>query len=373
LEKILSSEPETSRESSAELMDFIHRFLDRHEAAVEESDTGLDVIMPERLIERLGTPEFIRLETGPGAAAALGSDAPSKQAFSIAYGSEFLERVLRLACEDIPLLSCQVDFHYLKSQGFDALIRECFQFKGGLGRLDQWAKVLTHYAVLTCRYRAQSDEQKEGLCELALNLETGAHVPDLTSGLGVAARSWVASTSALKGLSDSLRTVLGGLKQAASGMILRETAAFQESMNRKFRRDVLNLEEYYRSLEQEMRQSLDRSRLSDQLVQDRRAKIALIPEELARKKDDLFKKYSIRIAIVPCAVLLVSTPAVKVLMTVAIGKKQKTLSAFYNPITKTMDPLVCKGCRGSATRVEFCDQNHLLCPDCAGRCPVCRK
>ena len=55
-------------------------------------------------------------------------------------------------------------------------------------------------------------------------------------------------------------------------------------MNRKFRRDVRNLEEYYRSLEQEMQQSLVRSGLSDQLVQDRRAKIALIPEELARKK-----------------------------------------------------------------------------------------
>ena len=369
----MSSEGETTRESSAELMDFIHRFMDRHEAAVEESDTGLDVLMSERLIERLGAPEFIRLETGPGAAAALGSDAPSTQTFSIAYGSEFLERVLRLACEDVPLLSCQVDFHYLKRQGFDALIRECYQFKGGFARVDQWAKVLTHYAVLTCRYRAQSDEQKEGLCELALNLETGAHVPDLSSGLGVAARSWGAGTAALKGLANSLRTVLGGLKQAASGMVLRETTAFQESMNRKFRRDVLNLEEYYRSLEQEMRQSLDRSGLSDQLVQDRRAKIALIPEELARKKDDLFKKYSIRIAIVPCAVLLVSTPAVKVLMTVAIGKKQKTLSAFYNPITKTMDPLVCEGCRGSARRVDFCDQTHLLCPNCAGRCPVCRK
>jgi hypothetical protein len=72
-------------------------------------------------------------------------------------------------------------------------------------------------------------------------------------------------------------------------------------------------------------------------------------------------------------VLLVSTPAVKVLMTVAIGKKQKTLSAFYNPITKTMDPLVCESCRGSAMRVDFCDQTHLLCPNCAGRCPVCRK
>ena len=369
----MSSERETTRESSAELMDFIHRFLDRHEAAVEERDSGLDVLMPERLLERLGTHDFIRLETGPSPSAIFRPDAPPRQTFSIAYGAEFLERVLRLACEELPMLSCQLDFHYLKSQGFDAMIQECFQFKGGLGRVDQWAKIITHYMVLTCRYRAQSDEQKEGLCELAFHLETGAQVPDLTSGLETALRRFDQSVSGLKGLSDQLRKVLGGIKKAVSGVVLRETAAFQDSMNRKFRRDVLNLEEYYQSLEQEMRQSLDRSGLSDQLVQDRRTKIALIPEDLARKKYDLFKKYSIRISIVPCAVLLVSTPAVKVLLRVAIGKKQKAISAFYNPATKTMDPLVCEGCQGSATRMGFCDQTHLLCLDCAARCPVCRQ
>jgi hypothetical protein len=176
-----------------------------------------------------------------------------------------------------------------------------------------------------------------------------------------------------KELSDQLQKVLSGLKKAAGRAVRSDTVQFQESMNRKFRRDVTNLEEYYRSLEREMRQSLSRSGLSDQLIQDRRAKIALIPEELARKKEDLFKKYSIRIGIVPCAVLLVATPGVKVLLRVAVGRKQKAVSAFYNPITKTMDPLVCEGCQGSAQRMSFCDQIHLLCPDCAGRCSACGK
>jgi hypothetical protein len=369
----LSSERETTGQASAELSDFVCRFLDRHGAVVEERESGLDVLVPERLLEPLGTPEFIHLETEHGPAAGFRSDASARQTFSIAYGAEFLERVLRLACAEVPVLSCQLDFHYIKSQGFDALVRECFQFKGGLARVDQWAKVLTHYMVLTCRYRAQSDEQKEGLCELAFHLETGAQVPDLAAGLGAASRRYSQGVSVPKELSDQLRKVLDGLKKAAGSAALRETAGFQESLNRKFRRDVSNLEEYYRSLEREMRQSLARSGLSDQLVQDRRAKIALIPEELARKKDDLFKKYSIRIAIVPCAVLLVATPAVKVLLRVAIGRKQKAISAFYNPVTKTMDPLVCEGCQGSATQLSFCDRAHLLCLECTGRCPVCRR
>lgn len=367
----MNSEREAAGRSSAELMDFVRRFLDRHGAAVEERETGLDVLMPEPLSEPLGTPEFVRLEAEAAPAAAPPPDGSARSTFSIAYGAEFLERVLQLACSEVPVLTCQLDFHYIKSQGFDALIRDCFQFKGGLSRVDQWAKVLSHYVVLTCRYRAQSDEQKEGLCELAFHLETGAQVPGLALGLEATSRRYGQNASVPKGLFDPLRKALAGVKKAVGEAVLRETAGFQESMNRKFRRDVTNLEEYYRCLEREMQQSLARSGLSDQLVQDRRTKIALIPEELARKKEDLFKKYSIRIGIVPCAVLLVATPAVKVLLRVAIGKKQKAIPAFYNPVTKTMDLLVCEGCRGSAAQLGFCDQAHMLCPDCAGRCPVC--
>lgn len=369
----MNSEREPSGQSAAELMEFVRRFLDRHGAAVEERESGLDVLMPERLLEPLGTPEFIRLETESAPPAGFRPDASEGQAFSIAYGAEFLERVLRQACAEVPLLSCQLDFHYIKSQGFDALVQECFQFRGALGRVEQWAKIFTHYVVLTCRYLAQSDEQKEGLCELAFHLETGAQVPALVPGLETVSRNYLRSASMPKELSDQLQKVLSGLKKAAGRVVRSDTVRFQESMNRKFRRDVTNLEEYYRSLEREMRQSLSRSGLSDQLVQDRRAKIALIPEELARKKEDLFKKYSIRIGIVPCAVLLVATPGVKVLLRVAVGRKQKAVSAFYNPVTKTMDPLVCEGCQGSALRMGFCDQVHLLCPDCVGRCPACGK
>jgi hypothetical protein len=157
------------------------------------------------------------------------------------------------------------------------------------------------------------------------------------------------------------------------GLDILVPAGRPQSMHRKFRRGVINLGEYYASLEKEMRQRLDRSGLSEQRVQDRLAKIALIPAELARKRDGLFKKYSIRISAVPCAGPLVSTPAVEVLLSVAIGKKQKSLSAFYNPVTKTLDPLVCEGCQSSSTRFSFCAEAHLLCQDCGGRCPICFK
>jgi hypothetical protein len=93
---------------------------------------------------------------------------------------------------------------------------------------------------------------------------------------------------------------------------------------------------------------------------------------MARKKEDLHKKYSIRLKVVPCALMIVSTPAVQVRCRVSIGKKQTAIPLFYNPVTKAMDPAVCEGCSAGTTRISFCDRFHLLCPSCAEACTVCR-
>ena len=142
-------------------------------------------------------------------------------------------------------------------------------------------------------------------------------------------------------------------------------------MNRRFRRDAANLEEYYEDLKQEMEESLKRPGLSEQLMSDRKTKISLIPDELERKKGDLFKKYSIKIKIKFCGGIQIRTPAVKILYQASVGRKQKQLSMIYNPATKSMDPIVCNGCGGSTFNIRFCDHLHILCPACSAQCPAC--
>ena len=55
-------------------------------------------------------------------------------------------------------------------------MKSCFAFRGAVVDVVNTAEVLTEYLLLTCRFLAQSDEQKEGLVSLAFNLETGAPV-----------------------------------------------------------------------------------------------------------------------------------------------------------------------------------------------------
>jgi Tfp pilus assembly protein PilP len=66
-------------------------------------------------------------------------------------------------------------------------------------------------------------------------------------------------------------------------------------MNRRYQRDVNNLSEYYTELTNEMKKVLKRPGLSAELMAERQEKNDLIPDEMTKKKEDLLKKYSIRV------------------------------------------------------------------------------
>jgi len=341
---------------------FGRRFLERQGAVIEAIPAGFDALLPQDLAERLEVPDYVRIKEG--------QSSESKEEYAIHYGSPLLDKMVEFSCGNLPLASCLVSFHYLKSQGFDRLIQEQFRFRKALCRVISTAPIKTDYLEIACRYVARSDEQKEGLISLFFHFDTGALIP---GGLDACANA----TTDAAALPDSSKDnnkwdrIINTLSRVTSGLIAEEIQDFRDSMNRRLRRDAKNLEEYYETLKKEMGASLGRSGLSDHLIQDRRQKMALLPEELARKKDDLLQKYSIRVKIIPCAALFIRTPAVRVLCDVHIGREKRPISLTYNPLTKTLDPLVCEGCAGSTTIVSFCPRHHVLCPQCSENCRAC--
>ena len=360
LGKTMSFEPDQ------ELEHFVCRFLETHGAVLEKNRKGFEALLPESLAGLLETPEYIHINKG---SPDTGSE--SRHAYSINYGSHLLEKIVNAACTQVPLLACQLEFDYLKSAGFERLIHEQFSFFGSVGRVESTARIKTEYLFLTCRYIAQSDEQKEGIISLIFNLETGAFVPYMAIMLSSAVMDCRAWKKAAAWGDKQIKEIMEWVREQTKEIIAEELGPFQESMTRRFRRDVANLEEYYAGLKEEMEKSLERPGLSNQLIKDRQEKIALLPDELARKKDDLFKKYSIKVKVEPCTAMLISTPAIKILYKASIGRKRKNFSLIYNPVTKSVDPLVCQECGRSATSIYFCDDLHLLCPACSNRCPVC--
>ncbi|HKK90606.1 MAG TPA: hypothetical protein VJ936_04350, partial [Desulfobacteraceae bacterium] len=58
--------------------------------------------------------------------------------------------------------------------------------------------------------------------------------------------------------------------------------------------------------------------------------------------------------------LAITTPCVKVLVSLASGRQKKDISIIYNPVTKKMDPMVCSSC-GNSTYSLGPDENLALC------------
>ncbi len=346
--------------SNKALIQFAYRFLENQGAVLQRNDNGFEVLMPRELSEVLGTGEHIDI---------CGQDLPKEGAYSINYGSLLLERMVSRACRDITVLAYRFEVDYLKKEGFERLINENFIFSNSAGKIENQAEIRASYIFLTCRYTAQSDEQKQGLVNLVFNMETGAGIPEMAGLIFASGKNFTRTDKVLlkdKHLERIMKYVKGQLKF----LLIEELKPFYETMARRFRRDSLNLEEYYTALEKEMKKNLKRHSLSEKLVEERQQKIRLLPAELERKRNDLFKKYSIRVNIEPCAAVVINTPAVKVIYNI-IGKDRNSVSFTYNPVTMALDPVVCQGCKRSTHNIYFCGSRHLLCPACSSKCPLC--
>jgi hypothetical protein len=357
------------QEQGTRLLDFTARFLKEKGALVEQGYRGINALLPKDLAGRLGTGEYITLtsleaqenpDNGSG-----GSGSPVDE-YPIHFGSPLLDRILGVMTENPPLLHTQLLFSYLKSGGFDNLLQEQFEWHKATGSVTSFGQIHTRYLLLNCKYLAQSDEQKEGRFDLAVNLDSGALIPGMTpdfTGIDKEFRK-----TGTIGMSENMQTRLNRLVQTyGKAAVDQETNAFKNSMNRRFARDAKNLDQYYLALAQEMEASLERANVSDALKADRKEKIAMIPEELAAKKKDLLNKYRIRITLSLAGAMMVSTPAVKLLFTASVGRNRKNLSMTYNPVTKHIDPLVCDACHQSMYQIAFGKDLCVLCLECHGK------
>lgn len=344
-----------------ELLGFVKRFFDLAGAVVETKGSGIDALVPRELQALLDAPEHIRIR-GENAAGS-----PNDGCYAMGYGAPLLDRIIEIAFKKIPLLFCRLEFDYIKSDGFKRLLSDQLTFYGAVAEIETTAEVLTDYILVVCRYKALSDEQKEGIVQLVFNADTKRLIPDMAKAIDSAVCR-IKFTKNTEDLETIVFSDLGkDIEKHAGRLLHHQLKSFRESMNRRFRRDINNLTEYYDSLKTEMVKRLESPTLSDNARKDRHVKIDELPAELARKTDDLFKKYSIKVRMNPAAARIIRTPVKKIICKLSIGRKNKRLFLTYNPVTRAIEPPACDRCDKNITHIHFSSNLELLCFECMGR------
>ena len=354
----MSSDSDSSG-SDLDLTDFAARFFAANGAAMEKREKGIHVLLPDETAAALEVGEEIFLAQDP--------DDPQinkgKECHAIQFQTPLLDGIVSMAGKAPPFLQAGLNFTYIKTQGFEKLINEQFTFYKSKIQKISTADIITRYLILTCRYLAQSDEQKQGLIDFAVNLETMSLPPDMPEMMGNTEKQY--AFEKVGGFSrEKIRKIHSLVESLGPSAVEEELEPFKKSMNRRYKRDSASLDTYYRALEEEMAESLERTGLSEKVVREREAKIAMLPQELAAKKKDLLNKYTIKLNFSPAAALLVTTPCVRISVTLISGRRTKTLPVMYNPVTKQMDPLVCTSCGISTCAAGLTDTLDLCCPGC---------
>ncbi len=354
----MNSDP-SNIENDLDLMEFTTRFLKDRGALLESRNEAVEALLPGDLFDALDVEDHITMTRDAGNIKKF----EGKKCYSIEFQSPLLEKIVSMAGAHPPFLHADLNFNYLKTQGFSNLIREQFAFLKSKIKVTGSAEVKTRYILLTCKFLAQSDEQKQGLVDFSFNLDTGAIAPGMSGMMAGTEKQY--KTESIQGCSRKEIMHIHKLVQVyGPAAVENELAEFKQSMNRRFKRDSKSLDEYYNALGKEMEESLSRTGISDKLIKDREEKLAMIPNELAAKKKDLLNKYSIRISLVPVAVLAVTTSCVRVFVTLVSGHEKMNASLTYNPVTKLMDPMVCKSCGISTYSIGPGREMKLYCTDC---------
>ncbi len=342
-----------------DLTAFVTRFFSANGAVMEKREKGMHLLLPEATATALDVDEEIFLAEDPEHL----ENNQGKQCHAIQFQTPLLDSIVSMAGAVPPFLQAALNFPYIKTQGFENLIKEQFTFYKSKIKGVSTAETITRYLILTCRYLAQSDEQKQGLIDFSVNLETMAFAPDMPKMMVNAEKQY--AFEKIGGLShQKIRKIHSLVSSLGPSALENALESFKKSMNRRYKRDSESLDTYYSALEKEMAESLDRTGLSEKVIREREAKIAMLPEELAAKKKDLLNKYTIKLSFSPAAAFLVTTPCVRASVTLITGRRTKTFPVIYNPVTKQMDPVVCSSCGTSTYAAGLTDTLDLCCPDC---------
>lgn len=351
------------------LQAFAADLLQREGALVEPIEPeGLEVLAPPALQRAIEIPELCRLGFGstlPPAARRVGIEADWLARFARMIGErgKWTRRVLRPS--NPPLA------------GVERLLEHELALPNAIYRLRGAGAAWTRYLIFDFRFTALSDEKREGLLRLGVNLATGSMLDGmlerLLQRLDTEEEASAPDDADLPPVWDRAR-VLGVVDRALRWRLQRQIAPFAASLQRRSARDQARLYDYHNRLLQDAARRLAALPEGDGRRERERQRSAAIEREYRARLDDLARKYALKITAEWAQTLELVMPVQRLDVLIRRRKGERLVQLDWNPLARRLEALPCAfGHAGDSTRLVCDDALHIVSPAGLAACGGCGR
>jgi hypothetical protein len=358
------------RPEMGRMQGFVADLLSQQGALVEPIEPeGLEVLAPPPVQQALGVNELSRLGFGatlPAGAERVGIESDWLDRFgqSIGERGRYLRLVLR---PDAPAPSDP-----------QRLLEHTLVLDNASFRLIDVVPGWTRYLILDFRYSAVSDEKREGMLQLGVNLATGA-LPDAVMG-----------QMALEPIADAVDAALPAdvelppawersrllelANRAIPPRLDTALAPFVKGLHRRLGRDQERLYSYHNDLHREATRRLALLAEGDAARQREEKRRAAILLEYTAKLHDLSRQYAMRVTVAWVQTLEVVMPVQHFAVRIRRRKAERVIHLDWNPLTRRLEPPPCEASYSADRPRLVCDDAlHLATPEGIAPCGECGR
>jgi hypothetical protein len=332
----------------ARLRGFATELIERNGGLVEwpnDSDWGQAILTPE-LARRQGVDEMLRL-----------CSRPDDGGLCVSLASDFLDAA-ELWLEAVPRFGAvQVSEAYLKRGDLGEAVAKSFTWLNAKVRVGAGEPTRIKYQTWWFRVLLTSEDRWESQLATTVNPRAAVEV-DFPDPLQL----WeLKPSNGVLDFATSYETAVA----AAERHIQTLAAGFFGRMDARLERDRRRLSEYYNALRREADQKRQRARTTaapDQADDADRA----VTLELRRKLAELEERYAIHATLRPLIVIQTELPVLEVRLVVHRKQATREYAIYWNPLTKSFDPIRCTACGRGAFSLAFSnDRVDALCARCS--------
>ena len=367
------------------MQSFVADLLTQQGALVEPIEPeGLEVLAPPSVQQALGVNELSRLGFGatlPAGAERVGIESDWLDRFGRSIGEH--GRYTRLVLSpDAPTPSDP-----------QRILEHALAVDNAAFRLIDVVPAWTRYLILDFRYAAVSDEKRDGILQLGVNLATGA-LPDavlgqIMSGAGAGADAALPADADLPPDWERIR-LLELMNRALYPRLDTALAPFVKGLRRRLGRDQERLYSFHNDLHREAMQRLSQLAEGDAGRQREQKRSEAIQREYTAKLHDLSRQYAMRVAVEWVQTLELVMPVQRFAVRIRRRKAERVIHLDWNPLARRLETPPCEFSYSADRPRLVCDDAlHLVtaeglspCADCGRvfcrachreRCPKCQR